>query len=209
MEGNEAEEAEKLRVIFNSNLSATLLKLKQPEKALEYAKDALKRDPLNLKAKYRKGEALISLGKYDNAIEDLNKALSEHPGELALTKLLQQAEKIKQRQEQEERMMYQKMFSQPQGGASRSSNQSNQNKSFVERIADSLFTPGVGDDEKRLLNYLLIGTVLFGLVALFLTEEPSIHLYIFLALAIALAVTVQWMMLSGGIQPPQKVKKNQ
>uniref|UniRef100_A0A672PKE3 Uncharacterized protein n=1 Tax=Sinocyclocheilus grahami TaxID=75366 RepID=A0A672PKE3_SINGR len=67
------------RVKCLNNLAAAQLKLGQSDEALHTSRDVLFLDPQNVKALFRKGKLLSDKGEYEEAMENLKKALKLEP----------------------------------------------------------------------------------------------------------------------------------
>ncbi|CAK9007438.1 unnamed protein product [Durusdinium trenchii] len=86
------------------------LKLRDFSKAIEFADNALKRDPTNTRALYRKSMALFETLDFSEAAESLQKLLEIEPGNLAAQDLLQKAKRNQAKGELRAKKMSQKMF---------------------------------------------------------------------------------------------------
>uniref|UniRef100_A0A671K0V4 FKBP prolyl isomerase 16 n=1 Tax=Sinocyclocheilus anshuiensis TaxID=1608454 RepID=A0A671K0V4_9TELE len=67
-----------------NNLAAAQLKLGQSDEALHTSRDVLFLDPQNVKALFRKGKLLSDKGEYEEAMENLKKALKLEPSTKSL-----------------------------------------------------------------------------------------------------------------------------
>uniref|UniRef100_A0A671K547 peptidylprolyl isomerase n=1 Tax=Sinocyclocheilus anshuiensis TaxID=1608454 RepID=A0A671K547_9TELE len=75
----EDEEVNDYQVKCLNNLAAAQLKLGQSDEALHTSRDVLFLDPQNVKALFRKGKLLSDKGEYEEAMENLKKALKLEP----------------------------------------------------------------------------------------------------------------------------------
>ncbi|XP_016088533.1 peptidyl-prolyl cis-trans isomerase FKBP8-like [Sinocyclocheilus grahami] len=80
----EDEEVNDYRVKCLNNLAAAQLKLGQSDEALHTSRDVLFLDPQNVKALFRKGKLLSDKGEYEEAMENLKKALKLEPSTKAI-----------------------------------------------------------------------------------------------------------------------------
>lgn len=71
---------ESLWVSCKLNSAQASLNLTLYPDAIKFASEALSKDPKNVKALYRRGVARIHIGSLEEALEDLNLALSLDPG---------------------------------------------------------------------------------------------------------------------------------
>jgi tetratricopeptide (TPR) repeat protein len=71
-------ETKDIRLSLLLNLSLTSLKRNQTSHALKYSNDALKVDPKNVKALFRRGQALSRLGNLEGARKDLQRGMHLH-----------------------------------------------------------------------------------------------------------------------------------
>eukprot|EP00913_Durusdinium_trenchii_P030408 g28484.t1 len=77
-----------LAVTLFSNLAATMLKMDEPQEALEYAEKALRFDEHHAKALFRRGQALLALGEASAAAETAARLAATAPREAAKLKSL-------------------------------------------------------------------------------------------------------------------------
>ena len=84
----------KIIAVINSNKAACLLNLCRFEQALESAKIAITLDPSYLKARFRFNQALIELGRFDEAIKEI-KVLNQNLSKKELEDLMKKIEKYK------------------------------------------------------------------------------------------------------------------
>jgi tetratricopeptide (TPR) repeat protein len=107
-------EVAELKLAANSNIALCYLKLRRPEKAIQFATEVLKGDANNLKALFRRGQAYLDLGDIDNASKDLDAALKLAPSDPAIRQA-QVALKEKIRQiEAKQREQFKGMFDRKQ-----------------------------------------------------------------------------------------------
>jgi tetratricopeptide (TPR) repeat protein len=76
---DEKQKAKQIKLFCYNNLAASKLKCHKWQKALEYATEAVKIDPNNVKALYRQGKALMELGEWNEAKEKFQSVLRVDP----------------------------------------------------------------------------------------------------------------------------------
>ncbi len=87
------------------------MKLQDYERAYDYAQRALKVEPNNTKAIFRRGEAQLGRKDIDRAEEDLNTVAKRTPNDKAVQQALQRLAHAKQLHSQKEKKIYAGMFS--------------------------------------------------------------------------------------------------
>lgn len=105
-------EKERLALLLASYLNIALceLKLKNYFKAKNAATKALDIDPLNVKALFRRGQALLQLGEAQSAAEDFSQCLKLEPNNTAVKSQQALCGKILREQLQKEKKIYANMF---------------------------------------------------------------------------------------------------
>lgn len=106
-------QVENMDLRFNLNLAQAHIKLRDFSKAIEFADNALRRDPSSSKALYRKSVALFETMDYSQAAQQLQKLLDLDPDNLAAKDLLQKAKRNEARGELRARRMSQRIFGTP------------------------------------------------------------------------------------------------
>jgi len=77
--GKDLEEKDKLLIQLYNNIAGCHLSRKNWESAIEVCDSAVMRDPLNVKALYRRGIALMEIEEYERAQADFSLALDTNP----------------------------------------------------------------------------------------------------------------------------------
>ncbi|KAH7435620.1 hypothetical protein KP509_06G072000 [Ceratopteris richardii] len=85
-------EAAKLQLACSLNLMSCYLKTGEFQKAIEEGTEVLERDPKNLKALYRRGQAYRELGQLRQAFKDISKAAAVDPDDTHVKLVLRQIE---------------------------------------------------------------------------------------------------------------------
>lgn len=93
-----------------TNLAATELKLQDFDDVRFSCNAAIKLDPNNIKAFYRRGIANIELKNYESALEDLKTALAKSPGNKVIIKEFEKAKRLLMAYRAKEKTQYKKMF---------------------------------------------------------------------------------------------------
>lgn len=93
-----------------TNLAATELKLQDFEDVRYSCNAAIKLDPNNIKAHYRRGIANVELKNYEMALDDLKFALNASPNSKAILKEFERAKKFLLNYRAKEKINYSKMF---------------------------------------------------------------------------------------------------
>lgn len=93
-----------------TNLAATELKLSDFGDVLVSSNEAIKLDPNNTKAFYRRGVANIELKNYENALDDLKMALKLSPNNATIVKEFERAKRFLMEYRKKEKLHYKKMF---------------------------------------------------------------------------------------------------
>ncbi|XP_067872078.1 peptidyl-prolyl cis-trans isomerase FKBP8 [Heterodontus francisci] len=106
----EEEELMGVKVKCLNNLAAAQLKLEHFEAALKSSNSALKHQPNNVKALFRKGKVLALQGEYTEAIPVLRKAARLEPSNKTVQAELSQLLKKQSEQRTMEQAMYRKML---------------------------------------------------------------------------------------------------
>jgi tetratricopeptide (TPR) repeat protein len=76
---DEKQKAQQIKLVCYNNLAASKLKCQKWQKALEYATEAVKIDPNNVKALFRQGKALMELGEWEEAKKKFQSVLRIDP----------------------------------------------------------------------------------------------------------------------------------
>ncbi|CAE7695074.1 cyp41 [Symbiodinium pilosum] len=100
-----------LAVTLFSNLAAAFLKLQEPHEALKYAEKALRFDAAHAKALYRRGQALLALGEYSEALVAAEELLRKEPGNPDAASLKSAAALGAKVATQKEKALFSKMLS--------------------------------------------------------------------------------------------------
>lgn len=104
----ERDQVKQLKVTCLSNLAASQLKLKIFHYANTNCSKVLEADPDNLKALYRRGQALMFMNDYDSARVDLERAQRLDPSSRAVSELLRE---LSSREQQKKRHYHQALKS--------------------------------------------------------------------------------------------------
>jgi peptidyl-prolyl isomerase D len=99
-----------LQLTSLTNLAATELKLLNYQDVIYSCNAAIKLDPNNTKAFYRRGVANLEMKNYEMAVEDLKMALKMSPNNKAIVKEFERAKKYLLDYRQTEKMSYKNMF---------------------------------------------------------------------------------------------------
>lgn len=102
-------QAKEVRSACELNAAACLLKLEKWRDVEAVCNAILRTNPVNEKALFRRGKALLALGHGDRAEKDLKQVLEVNPNNTEAQKLLQQAKK-ESKGTQRERNVYAKML---------------------------------------------------------------------------------------------------
>lgn len=92
------------------NIAACKLQLKDYEGVVEDCDQVLESDPNNVKALFRKGQALVNLKDWDKAEDMLKKALNIEPNDKGIRRELEKTKKAQQEEKVKEKQMYTRMF---------------------------------------------------------------------------------------------------
>ena len=102
------------KVAIYNNLSACLMLVENPnyQRVLEHLSVVLEANPDNVKANYRRGQALAKVGDHDDALEAFRKVKALQGGkcEEYLKAAIAASEKHVEASEKRNKQMYQKMF---------------------------------------------------------------------------------------------------
>ncbi|CAG8487288.1 6478_t:CDS:2 [Acaulospora colombiana] len=104
------EEIMKTTSVIYSNMAACLIKNGKWSKAIEYSDKALKNDPENTKALYRRVQALIKDGNTTKAREDLKKLKEKNPDDAAVKREWQNLLEKEKEQDRKQRKELGGMF---------------------------------------------------------------------------------------------------
>ena len=99
-----------LKLSIYLNLAMANLKLKNYTKLVANCTNALKIDPTNVKALYRRSLGNSSQKLYEEALKDLQDALNLEPQNKDVKKEFNRVKDIIQKQKEREKKMYSKMF---------------------------------------------------------------------------------------------------
>ncbi|CAH1111582.1 unnamed protein product [Psylliodes chrysocephalus] len=99
-----------LRTTVMMNLASAQLKRHKYKEAGILCSQILKDEKNNGKVYYRRAQAMLHLEEYDKALNDLNTALSMHPNDKNIIKMLNQAKKYKLSYLQKEKIFFSKLF---------------------------------------------------------------------------------------------------
>jgi len=111
LEEEEKNEVSQCKVASHLNLAAVCLKASDWKRVIDNCQKALDIDPQNVKARFRRAEALKATKDYDQALLDLNAALKIDPNNAEVTKASNLIKKLIQERTQKEKQAYAKMFS--------------------------------------------------------------------------------------------------
>ncbi|KAI0563815.1 Peptidylprolyl isomerase [Gracilaria domingensis] len=103
-------EVSALHVTTLNNLSLCLLKLEQFKKAVESSSLALGADPSSFKAFYYRGRALVALGEWDKAREDLMAAYNLQRNNMGIRMEIQKLDRKRKQFEEKEKKQAAAMF---------------------------------------------------------------------------------------------------
>ncbi|XP_052795457.1 peptidyl-prolyl cis-trans isomerase D-like [Mya arenaria] len=92
------------------NQAACKLQLKDFEGTVKDCDEVLDVSPDNIKALFRKGQALVNLKDWDNAEETLNKAASVDPNDKGIKREMERVRRAKVEEKAKEKQMYARMF---------------------------------------------------------------------------------------------------
>jgi len=104
------QKSDEVKLSIYLNLAMSNLKLKNYTKLVANCTNALKIDPKNVKALYRRSLGHSGEKLYDNALSDLNEAFNIDPKNVDVKKELNKVKDIIQKQKEKEKKMYSKMF---------------------------------------------------------------------------------------------------
>lgn len=111
-------EEEKMKVVENTyiiplhlNLAACKLQLKDYNGTVEDCDEVLSLSGENVKALFRKGQALVNLKDWDKAEDALKKAIALEPNDKGIRRELEKTKKAMQEEKVKEKQMYARMFS--------------------------------------------------------------------------------------------------
>eukprot|EP01035_Chromulina_nebulosa_P020885 gene20885-27073_t len=102
---------EQLWISCKLNSSQASINLQSYPDAVQYASEALKKDPNNVKALYRRGLARNHLGLAEEALEDLNHGLSLDPDNKSIKQEIIKSKKIIAEAKKKEKAIYGNLFS--------------------------------------------------------------------------------------------------
>ena len=106
----EKKQAEEIQVACEVNITIANSKLKKWKEVITHADNALKLNPTNIKALFKKGVALIEKDDWDAARAALNKVLELDANNVDAKKELAKMNKRIQAQNEKDKQLYQKMF---------------------------------------------------------------------------------------------------
>mmetsp|Transcript_102501 Transcript_102501/g.153628 ORF Transcript_102501/g.153628 Transcript_102501/m.153628 type:complete len:407 (+) Transcript_102501:31-1251(+) len=109
-EDNDKKEAADLQTVLNLNIAVVKSKLKAWKDVKKHAEEALKLQPQNIKALYRKGIALSGLDDWNEAELVFKKGLEQDPENKDFKRELLRLQKKIKMQNEKDRKMYQRMF---------------------------------------------------------------------------------------------------
>lgn len=100
-----------------SNIAQCQLKLNRPEEGLEYCNKALATDNMHVKSLFRKGQALLQLKHYDEALNCFEKSLRLDPTNNSVTNEIKKLKVlIKRNQEMSEKKLAKALGKMGEGG---------------------------------------------------------------------------------------------
>ena len=106
----ERDQTRELKTTCLSNLAACQLKLKIHDSAAKNCSKVLETDPDNLKALYRRGQALMFMNEHDSSREDLERARRLNPNSRAVSDLLKELQSREQQQKRHYHEALRSMF---------------------------------------------------------------------------------------------------
>lgn len=108
-EEDEISKVNGIKLLCHLNLSACYIRLKEYHNAKINCDDALRLAPKNVKALFRRAQALCGIGDYDNSIKDIKKAIELEPKDEVLQRELKLIEQRKAQYEKKKKEMFAKM----------------------------------------------------------------------------------------------------
>lgn len=108
-EEDEVNKVNAIKLLCHLNLSACFIRLKEFHSAKVNCDDALRMAPKNVKALFRRAQALCGIGEYDSSIKDIKKAIELDPKDEVLQRELKIIEQRKAQYEQKKKEMLAKM----------------------------------------------------------------------------------------------------
>ncbi|KAI7886092.1 hypothetical protein K492DRAFT_156619, partial [Lichtheimia hyalospora FSU 10163] len=100
-----------LVIALQSNIAMCYLKLRQWDNSIEVCKKVLERDPCNVKACFRIGQACIETGRYEEGLKSVKHGLLAHPEDTNLIAMEKSINKRMNDYNRSSKAVYQKMFS--------------------------------------------------------------------------------------------------
>jgi FK506-binding protein 4/5 len=110
MKDEEKAEADPLKLVCHLNMAACNLKLKEYKSVLEDCKKALEIEPKNIKALFRRGQALSALDDWKEAQSTFDKALELEPDNKDVKREIALLKRKIAEQDKKDRKRYQNMF---------------------------------------------------------------------------------------------------
>ncbi|XP_063415307.1 peptidyl-prolyl cis-trans isomerase D-like [Mytilus trossulus] len=110
MEEDESNMDKLFNIPITLNLAACSLKLKEYSDALQHCDQVLQEDEKNVKALFRRGQALNGLNKWDEALESLKQASQVEPTDKGILTEMAKTKKLVDAYKAKEKKMYSNMF---------------------------------------------------------------------------------------------------
>jgi len=107
---DQKKEADEIKLPCYLNNAASYIKLQKYERARDNCTEALKMDPENVKALFRRGQTYYYLKQFEEAKKDLTAALKLEPNNAEVKKTLKTVSDLLAAQVEKEKNMYKKMF---------------------------------------------------------------------------------------------------
>jgi len=190
-------ESNKHKLLILLNLAQCKLCLKSWKEAKEYSDKAIRLDPKNIKAYFRRGRANVGLREYSFAEKDFKKVIELDPYNGDVAPQLDWMHKKREKQLHQEKVLYRRML--------REMGQQEAPLPLMELIKHfgrTLLKPGVTKENLQLLNYVFLAWFIIILLIMLLgTGTMNIHFFIFILLAGLLFATLRWFI---GVWSEQK-----
>jgi tetratricopeptide (TPR) repeat protein len=195
------QEVTKLKVTCHLNMAACYLKMEKEKEAIQECSSALKIEPNNVKALFRRGRAYMEEKEWEKAEEDFNKSLEMDKDNIEIKNELVRLAKKKQEQDKKDKSIFGGLFKR----GHLYEDKSVANLPFWNRFTSTIFSPGITQEQITVMNFVFIALFVTTTITIIFSKS-SIHLFVLLGIALFLFLAINWFIASTHPEKPKGAK---
>ena len=196
------QEVKKLKINCHLNIAACYLKIDKENEAVQECSAALKIEPNNIKALFRRGRARMEMRDWDNAEIDFNKALELDNENQEIKNELIRLDVKRKEQDKKDRSIFGGMFKR----GHLYEDKTVAHLSFWQRFTSTIFSPGITQEQITVMNFVFIALFITTIITIVLSK-PSIHLFVLLGLSMFLFFVINWFIANTHPEKPKSDKE--